>query len=263
VKELWETILGIEAASEEYILLFVESFWLYPGLFFFVLLDAFIPMAPAESVVIASSSAWANGGAGILELSNPFLPAIFVTAAAGAWCGDQVAYFIGSKFDVRKFRMFRNERGIKSIAWAEHALEKRGTTFIIAARHIPMGRITVNLMAGALQYPYRRYMGVDAIAVVIWAAWGVALGTFAGAVFDNLIVSIIVGIAGGIVLGILADKVLSRFGLAPVDLPDLAMEIEALPKRERKVRPKRRKQPRPARVKRKKRRSRSKRAGRR
>ncbi len=234
--DFWETWLGIEAWSETYILVFVESFWLYPSLFIFTLLDAFIPMAPAESLVIAVSSSWSTIGYGVFEFNNPYLPAIILASGLGAWCGDQIAYLIGSKIDVRNLRVFRTERGIRSLAWAERSLEKRGTTFIIAGRHIPMGRITVNLMAGALRFPHKRFMGVDALAVGIWVLWNVALGTFAGAFIDNLLLAVVAGVIGGIAMGVIADKVLSKLGLSPVDLPDLTEGLEPVDKEEWKKR---------------------------
>lgn len=223
----WESLSALVTDVEAYIIEFAETFWLYPGIFAVSLIDAFFPVVPSESVVIASSTAWSQVGNGVVELSNPMLPAIVLAAAAGAWCGDQITYTIGSKIDVRRLRLFRTRRGIATLDWAEHALEHRGTSFIIAARFIPMGRVAVNLTAGALGYPRRRFMVVDLIAVVIWAAWGVALGTFAGAIFhNNLLLSIVAGVAGGVLLGMLVDKIMERMGVAPPNLPDLAGDIE-------------------------------------
>jgi membrane-associated protein len=218
---------GLEAAAEEYILVFVESLWLYPALYTVSLIDGFFPVVPSESVVIASSSVWAASDLAWWQPGTPWILAIWLSAAAGAWTGDQVAYFIGTKVDVRNLRIFRNRRGVATLAWAEHALERRGTTFIVAARHIPMGRVAVNVTAGALRYPRRRFMAIDAVAVAIWAAWGVAIGTFAGALLgDNLLLSIAVGITGGILIGLAVDKIMSAVGVAPVNLPDLAHDIE-------------------------------------
>lgn len=223
----WDSLTALVTDVEAYIIAFAETFWLYPGIFAVSLIDAIFPVVPSESVVIASSSAWSQLDNGLLELSNPMLPAIFLAAVAGAWCGDQLTYLIGSKIDVRRWRLFRSARGIATLNWAEHALEHRGTSFIIAARFIPMGRVAVNLSAGALRYPRRRFMVVDLIAVIIWAAWGVALGTFAGAIFhNNLLLSIVAGVVGGVLLGMLVDKIMERLGVAPPNLPDLAAEIE-------------------------------------
>lgn len=204
---------------EEWILTLTESLWIYPSVFLLSLIDGIFPLVPSESVVIATATAWSQNGTPLIYLTWFF-------AAAGAWCGDQLAYWVGSRFDVRKHPFFARARARKTLDWAETTLEKRGTTFIIAARFIPMGRVAVNLTAGALGYPRKWFMTVDAIAAAIWATYGSILGIFAGSISDNIVVSIVIGVVGGVVLGFLIDKVLARMGFAEPEMPDLAGEIE-------------------------------------
>ncbi|MDE0572468.1 DedA family protein [Demequina sp. B12] len=223
-------ILHFSSTVENYILDFTESLWIYPGIFLLTVIDGFFPVVPSESVVIATTTAWVHEG-------TPIVWFIWLFAATGAWCGDQIAYLIGSKLDVRKFRIFRTPRGRTTLDWAEHALERRGTSFIIAARFIPMGRVAVNIGAGALRYPRKRFMGTDAIGAVIWATYSVALGWFFGALFDhNLLLSIVIGVIGGVVLGLLVEKILARFGITQPELPDLAADIDQLMTPEQRAR---------------------------
>jgi len=220
VSNLWDWLIHFSSNAEELVLAWSESLWIYPGIFALSLIDGFFPVVPSESVVIATSVTAASTG-------SPLLIGIFLAAAAGAWCGDQITYLIGSKIDVRKISLFRRERWRKSLDWAETQLESRGSLFIIAARFIPMGRVVVNLTAGALHYPHRRFMGIDAIAVSIWAAWSIGLGTVAASIFEGkLLLSIMVGIAGGTVLGLFVDKLLNKLGFGPAELPDLADQID-------------------------------------
>ncbi|WP_430867685.1 DedA family protein [Demequina aurantiaca] len=220
MNNLWDWMIHFGSKVEVLVLTWSESLWIYPGLFMVSLIDAIFPLVPSESVVIATSVTAASEG-------NPLLIGIFLAAACGAWCGDQIAYLIGAKIDVRKIGLFKRERWRRSLDWAETKLETRGSTFIIAARFIPMGRVVVNLMAGALHYPHRRFMAIDGVAVVIWAGWGILLGTVAASIFkDKLLLSIVVGIVGGTVLGILVDKLLSKLGFGTAALPDLAGQIE-------------------------------------
>ncbi len=213
--------LQMAATVEEHVLELSESIWIYPGVFVLSLVDGIFPVVPSESVIIAASTAAHQTG-------SPILILIFVGGAVGAWCGDQIAYLIGSRFDVRRWRIFRRERALRTLDWTENQLERRSATFIVAARFIPMGRVIVNLSAGALRFPHRTFMLLDAVAVVIWAAWGIALGTVAGALFseENLLLSIAVGVIAGVVLGFFVDKVLGWFGFVAPELPDLAAEIE-------------------------------------
>lgn len=220
MSSLWDWIVHLSDHLESGILSLVESFWIYPSVFGVSLVDAVFPVVPSESVVIGSASAWQSVG-------QPILPLLFVVAAAGAWAGDQITYFIGTKVDIRTIRFFHRPKVIAALDWAEHSLQTRGTLYIIAGRFIPMGRVAVNLSAGALRYPRRRFMSVDAVAASIWAAWGILIGTVAASLLgDRLLLSIAVGIVGGIVLGLAVDRVLSLFGLTAPELPDLAVEIE-------------------------------------
>jgi len=219
LNDLWHILFDWIDALEGWILTLSESFWIYPSVFVLSMVDGFFPLVPSESIVIATATAWAHSG-------TPWVWVTWIAAALGAWCGDQIAYILGSKFDVRKHPFFGRQGMRTTLDWAERTLERRGTTFIIAARFIPMGRVAVNLTAGALGYPRRWFMAVDAVAAVIWATYGTALGIWAGSIFENILVSISVGVIGGVVLGIVIDKILARLGFEEPEMPKLASEIE-------------------------------------
>lgn len=221
MSDFWDWLVHLSDNLQSGILSLVESWWIYPSIWGVSFVDAIFPVVPSESVVIGASSAWQAVG-------QPILPLVFVAGALGAWCGDQTAYLIGTKVNIRHIKFFRRPKVLSALDWAEHSLETRGTLYIIAGRFIPMGRVAVNLSAGALRYPHRRFMGVDAIAATIWAAWGVLIGTAAASLLgDNLLLSISVGIAGGIVLGLVVDRVLSLFGVTAPDMPDVTAEEDA------------------------------------
>lgn len=222
MSEFWDWVINLSDHLESGILSLVESMWIYPAVFGVSFIDAVIPVVPSESVVIGVASAWQSVG-------QPNLVIVFLVAALGAWCGDQVTYTIGTRVDVRTIKVFRRPRVLKSLDWAEHSLQRRGALYIIAARFIPMGRVAVNLTAGALRYPRRRFMAVDAVAVFIWAGWGILIGTVAASLLgDNLLLSIAAGITGGVVLGLAVDKVMTLVGLSQPEMPDLVHEIEDL-----------------------------------
>lgn len=221
VSTFWEWLIHFSSHIETLVLESAGSPWIYVGIFAVSLVDAIFPVVPSESVVIAASVTAASQG-------NPMLIFVFLVAAAGAWCGDQITYLVGTKIDIRRFSFLQRERWRKSLNWAESMLERRGSTFIIAARFIPLGRAVVNLTAGVLRFPHRRFMAVDAVAVVIWAAWGIGLGTVAASVFkDNLLLSIVVGIIGGTVMGLFVDKILTKLGFGPPDLPRPTDQVES------------------------------------
>lgn len=193
------------SAIEGWIPALAESLWVYPALTLFAMIDGFFPPIPSESVVIALASLSVSHGA-------PNLALIMVAGALGAFTGDQIAYAIGSRVDVHRLRIFRTERGRKALAWAEHALEHRGSSFILAARYIPVGRVAVNMTAGALGYPRKRFVGLTALAAVTWAAYGTAVGVGAGVWLESHpLVAVVAGVVVGTLVGLLIDWVLRRW----------------------------------------------------
>ncbi|GEK22179.1 DedA family protein [Cellulomonas xylanilytica] len=189
---------------EGWALALVGSPWIFVVLYLFATIDGFFPPVPSESIVIALSAvAMAEG--------TPNLALIMLVAAAGAWSGDQIAYQIGTKVKVRDLRFLRSAKGQAAVDWAENALENRGAAFIIAARYIPIGRVAVNMTAGAVGYSRRRFMGLTAIAAVTWGCYSALIGIGAGAwLHDHTLVAVAVGVVGGLAIGLVVDWVLRK-----------------------------------------------------
>lgn len=204
-----------------------ESLWVFPALYVFATVDGFFPPVPSESVVIGLSSLSVSQG-------HPNLALVLLVAALGAFTGDQIAYAIGSRVDVHRLAFFRTERGRRTLAWAEHALAHRGSSFILAARYIPVGRVAVNMTAGALGYPRKRFVGLTALAAVTWAGYGTLVGAGAGVWLEGQhpMVAVVGGVVFGTAVGIGIDWVLRRWtGL------DRAPASAQTPEREDATRP--------------------------
>jgi membrane-associated protein len=119
---------------------------------------------------------------------------------------------------VRQLRILRSPRGQAAIDRAERALTERGAAFIIAARYIPVGRVAVNMTAGAVGFPRRRFVGLAAIAAVTWSVYAAVIGIGAGAwLGDHMLVAVAAGVVGGIGLGVVIDQVLRRLTHTPTD----------------------------------------------
>jgi len=189
---------------EAWALALAGSPWIFVVLFLFAAVDGFFPPIPSESLVIALAA---------LAISNgePNLWLMMLVASAGAFTGDQIAYQIGTRVKVRRLRILGSPRGQAAIDWAERALSERGASFIIAARYIPVGRVAVNMTAGAVGYPRRRFVGLTAIAAVTWSAYASLIGIGAGAwLGDHMLVSIGAGMVGGLAIGVVIDRVLRK-----------------------------------------------------
>jgi membrane-associated protein len=154
------------------------SGWAYAILFVLALLDAIIPVVPSETSVITAGVVASQG-----DLS---LPLVIVFAAAGAFAGDNTAYWLGHRFGRRiNDRFFTSEKSQQRIEWAHRQVQERGGELIVIARFIPGGRTVVTLSAGTLEYPYRKFILFDAIAASTWAAYAALLGYFGGQAFEN------------------------------------------------------------------------------
>lgn len=209
---------------EGWVPMLAESLWVYPALMLFATIDGFFPPVPSESVVIALASLSVAQG-------SPNIVLVALAAAVGAFVGDQIAYVIGSRVDVHRLRVFRTPRGRKTLAWAEHALAHRGSSFILAARYIPIGRVAVNMTAGALGYPRRRFVGLTALAAVTWAAYGSLVGAGAGIwLADHPVIAVVAGVVVGTMVGIGIDWVLRRWtGLdrTPTPMAEASQDVPA------------------------------------
>lgn len=190
---------------EQWALALAASPWVFAVLFGFATIDGFFPPVPSESLVIALSSLSTSTG-------TPVLWPVVAVAALGAFTGDQIAFQIGRAVHVRRLRGFRGRRGQALLDWAERALAERGAAFVIAARYIPVGRVAVNMTAGALGFPRRRFMLLTAIAAVTWAGYSTLIGVGTGAVLGHSpLVGVLAGVVGGFLIGLVVDAVLRRW----------------------------------------------------
>lgn len=178
------------------------QWWVIPLVALFCLIDGFFLFLPSETALVALASIASRTG-------YPNIWLLILVASVGAMIGDNIAYWLGRKLGVRRFAWMRRPRIAKAFAWAGMELDKRGAVLIFTARYVPVGRIAVNFTAGATQFPWRRFALLDGIAVVTWASYSVAVGTFAGRwVHDNPLLGVGIAIVFAVVIGILVDHVL-------------------------------------------------------
>jgi len=176
--------------------------WTYAYLFAVSAIDAFFPLVPSETSVIA---------AGVLAASDDLvLPFVIVVAACGAILGDNISYFIGRTVGHRiAARFFSGERR-KRLDQAERSLAQRGGYLILVARFIPGGRTAVTLAAGTLEFPWRRFIAWDVAAGIIWASYASLLGYFGGRTFEESPLKGL-ALAFGIAVGVTAIVELVRW----------------------------------------------------
>ena len=81
----WVSLPSFLASVQDAILSLTSSAWIYLAVWAITVIDGIFPPIPSESVVIAAATAWRLEG-------KPQIVLIWLVAAFGAWCGDQLAY---------------------------------------------------------------------------------------------------------------------------------------------------------------------------
>lgn len=153
-----------------------ESPLTYGALFLVSGLDAFFPLVPSETAVIAAGTLAATG--------DLLLWAVIPAAALGAFAGDNVSYGLGALFGERAAkRLFRGDKGRRRLQRAQRLLDRYGVLVIVLARFVPGGRTVTTFAAGTLDLTWRRFALYDAIAVTVWAVYAAMLGYLGGAAF--------------------------------------------------------------------------------
>lgn len=230
-----------------WVLNLVDSPWVLLAVVLLATIDGFFPPVPSESVVIAVTVLVVAGESGIS------LWWLIGAAALGAFTGDLIAYHIGRALPIERMRLFQNDRGRAALRWAEHALERRATMLIFSARFIPVGRVAVNMAAGAIGSPRPRFMLLIAISGVVWGGYATLLGMAAGRyLHDHPVIGVVVGVTLGLLLGMVIDQLLARLniwlerradegrlhtrvgealkrGTEPADIPDVETRLKVRP----------------------------------
>lgn len=186
------------------------------------LIDGFFPPIPSESVVVGLAAVAATA-----DVPNPWLLAM--VAALGAFSGDNIAYVIGRGVGTNRWRWMRGRRMQKAFRWAGLELRKRPASLILVARFVPIGRVAVNLTAGATHFPHVRFVLLTVLSAILWAAYSVGIGLFFGQWFeDNHLLGAVIAIICAVGLGIVVDLVITRLrGKLPEEPDEGSGEREA------------------------------------
>ena len=145
--------LDLFEQMEEFITEVSSSPWFFLLLFAVALLDSIVPIVPSEFSVIAGAVA-AGSGTLIDGRSVLSIVLVIVVAAAGAYIGDSLAYFIGNRSDqLLKRVFFRGEKGQRRLEATSDQIRKRGGLLLVTARFIPGGRTAMTFSCGLTGQP--------------------------------------------------------------------------------------------------------------
>ncbi|RLE23783.1 MAG: DedA family protein [Actinobacteria bacterium] len=157
---------------------FSSNWWFLLVIFAVALLDSVIPIVPGETTVIAGGVAAGTG--------NQSLALVILFAAVGAFLGDNLAYWIGSRFEgpVREWAAKRPQR-LDRLEAAGMQIRRRGGFLLITARFIPGGRTILTISSGITHQPHGWFARWVAVAAVIWASYAAILGYLFGQAFED------------------------------------------------------------------------------
>ncbi|WP_156807664.1 DedA family protein [Acaricomes phytoseiuli] len=204
--DLLDFIRGLSDSLNGLIAHSASQWWVVPVVGLFSMIDGFFMFVPSESLIVALSAVSANNG------GVPNLWYLMAVTAVGATIGDNIAYFLGRKIGTAGFGWMRQPKVEKTMQWARRELDKRGAVLILTARYIPVGRVAVNFTAGATQYPWRRFVWVDILACISWAAYSVAIGNFAGRwIENNELLGVLLAIVLAVIMGFIVDHLIRFF----------------------------------------------------
>ena len=177
--------------------------WVYLLVLVCCIVDGFFPPFPSESVVVGLAALVVTQG-----VPDPWL--LILVAALGAFVGDNIAFSLGRRIGTTRFRWMRRPRMQRSFRWAGNELTRRAASLILVARFIPIGRVAVNLTAGATGFSRRRFVALTALSGVVWAGYSVGIGALAGAWFEhNHLLGVVVAVVLAVVIGFVVDRVIA------------------------------------------------------
>lgn len=179
----------------------VSSPFVYVAVFAIVVIDGFFPPVPSESIVVVAAAVGVSTGA-----PNPI--AIVILAAIGAAVGDNIAYWLGRTVGTTRFRWMRHPRSVAALDWAGRGLSRSAASMLLVARYIPVGRIAVNMTAGATGFSHRRFWPLTVLAGTCWAVYSVLIGVLAGHwVKEQPLLGAAIGVVIALALGLVIDRV--------------------------------------------------------
>jgi membrane protein DedA with SNARE-associated domain len=157
---------------------FSSNWWFVLIVFSVALLDSVFPVVPGETTVIAGGVA---AGAG-----NQSLALVIFAGAFGAFLGDNLAYWIGDRFEPRvRAWADRKPNRMARLDAAGLQIKKRGGLLLITARFIPGGRTILTISSGITQQPRLWFAAWVAVAGTIWATYAAGLGYLFGQAFED------------------------------------------------------------------------------
>jgi len=147
---------------------------LYTVVLVLLTVDAFVPVVPAQALMI---------GGGVLSATGHVQLVLLVLAGvAGVVSGDLLSFLIGRRLarrDARTSRLTTRKPRAITLRLTE-AMRQHIFLAILFCRFVPAGRMITAVYAGRNGISTRRFATYDLVAATLWASYGALLGHFGG-----------------------------------------------------------------------------------
>ena len=194
------TVPGLHLLSDPGVLLHQLGPWALVGIAAMVFVESglLFPFLPGDSLIFT---------AGLLHVALGLnLWVLIAVAAVAAFLGDQVGYFLGSRFGRGLFSDDARFLTSKYLRQAEEFFHRYGGRSLVMARFVPIVRTYVPLVAGMVRHPYRNFLGWNALGGVLWVTvMSIAGATLGGVPFiaDNVdMIAILIVVLSLVPMGI-------------------------------------------------------------
>lgn len=178
------------------------------ALLVFIESGVLFPFLPGDSLLV--TAAITSGGLGIAPWQ------IALVASIAAVAGDQVGYWIGTRYGRRLFRDDARVLTTARLDEAETFFTRWGGLSLVLGRFVPIVRTSVPLAAGTARMHYRRFLLYNLIGAISWACGLTVVGVLLGGIplvahnIDALMIVVVVVSVLPIVVGVLRRRHVAR-----------------------------------------------------
>ncbi len=130
-----------------------------------------------ETILIAAG---AMAHKGLLSL-----PIVIAVAILGGFSGDLIWYCLGRKYGSPFIQ--KRSKLLKRVGAIQRMLDKYGMLFVFAFRFIYGIRTVAPIFLGVVKYPFRTYVVLNVIGVVVWGTAFAYIGYGLGAGFKEML----------------------------------------------------------------------------
>ena len=184
---------------EGWILDIGSSPWAYVVMAAILVVDGFFPFVPGETGVVTLSTLVAARGGTLLWL-------VLAVAVAATMVGDAIAFLLGSRVGLDRWRWMRGPRMSAVFRRASAGLHRQPGLYLVGAKFLPFVRVAVTMTAGASGLRVRRYLPRSFVASTLYTLYHVGVGAAAGFWFPvNPIIAALIAIGVVFALGFAFD----------------------------------------------------------